>query len=129
MNRTQIAERLRLGRHLEAEVTAAGEQRRTFIEVRPMVDDAVASVVHRGTGIEHVLSRRTPNADVIAAYRVRRCTLSPGWEAYPDDWDHYVHAQDWHACPTLQELEQHLTAAFGIGIEALRLPGTTDSPL
>lgn len=129
MNRMQILERLKLGRHLEAEVTAAGERLRRFIEVRPTVDDAAASVVYRGTGIENVLSRKTPNADAIAGYRVRHCALEPGWEAYPDDWDHYVHAQDWHACPTLRELEQHLAARFGIGIEALRLPGTTESPL
>lgn len=129
MKREQVIERISLGRMVEAEASMQLDGRRTFVEVRPLIDEKVATLTNVDVGIEPTLSRLHPNADVIKEYRVRFCTLNPGWETYPDDWDHFVHEQGWAAYGSLEELEQSLSERFGILFDDLQVPGRTESPL
>ncbi len=129
MNRAQVVERLSLGRIVEAEAPVDVGGRRKFIEVRPLIDESVAELKRTDVFVEPVLSKSTPNADVVLGYQVRLCTLNPGWEAYPDDWDHFVHNQEWYKFDSLSELEQALPERFSVQLEELQIPGKTESPL
>ena len=129
MKRAQVIERITLGRMVEAEARMDLDGRRTFVEVRPLVDEKMAILANVDVGIEPELSRLLPNTDVIKEYRVRFCTLNSGWETYPDDWDHFVYQQGWAAYGSLEELERSLSERFGIAFYDLQVPGQTESPL
>lgn len=129
MNRLQVIGRLDLGRMLEAELRVGSDGVRTFIEVRPIIDENRGVLERAPFGIEPKLSRTTPNTNAISRYQIRRCVLHPGWEIEPDDWNRYVAQQSWHTCVTLGELERYLIEHCGIALDLLRLPGGTDSPL
>lgn len=129
MNRTQVIERLKLGRNVEAELHNDCIGVRTFIEVRPIVDEHRGTLQMAGPGAEPQLVRRVANEDVIREYKIRRCSLRPGWEAYENDWDHFLLEQVWSTCNTIDDLETTLFQQFDISLEELCLPGTTDSPL
>jgi len=128
MNRLQVLERLSLGRMVEAEMTPDAEGRRIFLEVRPLIDEQAAELKPADFGIEPLLLRASPNANVIKGYRVRFCSLNPGWESVPDDWDLFVHEQQWFVYDSLDELERALSERFGLLFEALKVPGNTESP-
>lgn len=129
MHRAQVVERLKLGRMVEAEARTVEEGRRTFLEVRPLIDESVTEQKTSDIFVEPVLSRSEPNADVVVGYRVRVCTLNTGWEVCPDDWDHFVHKQEWFNFNSLAELERALFERFAIQLEELKIPGKTESPL
>ncbi|WP_140637509.1 hypothetical protein [Methylibium rhizosphaerae] len=129
MNRLQVLERLKLGRVVEAEVRAGPQGRRAFIEVHPLIDETVSELRVSESSIEPLLSRSTPNTNVVTGYRLRLCILNSGWEETPDDWDHFIHMQDWSNFNSLAELEMALSERFSIGLEELQIPGKTESPL
>lgn len=129
MNRMQVIGRLDMGRMLEAELRVGAEGVRTFIEVRPIIDESRGFLELAPFGIEPKLSRTAPNTNAICRYQIRLCALHPGWETEPDDWDRYVAQQSWYTCVTLRDLERYLVEHCGIALDLLRLPGGTDSPL
>jgi hypothetical protein len=67
MNRMQVIAGLDLGRMLEAELRVSEEGTRTFIEVRPVIDENRGFLELAPFGIEPTLSRITPNANAICS--------------------------------------------------------------
>lgn len=129
MNRIQVVERLKLGRLVEAEAPRDEKNRRVFLEVRPQVDHARGTVISQGLVGEPYLLRNRPNEDIILSYEIRVCALNAGWEAEPDDWDHFAHTDERINCQSLDELEKVLLDRFGLRLENLTVPGATESPL
>lgn len=129
MNRVQVVERLKLGRLVEAEAPRDEKNRRVFLEVRPKVDHARGTVISQGLVSEPYLLRNRPNEDIILGYDIRVCALNAGWEAEPDDWDHFAHTDERINCQSLDELEKMLLDRFGLHLENLTVPGATESPL
>lgn len=129
MNRKQVIERLKLGRLVEAEAPRDESNRRVFVEVRPLIERARANLASQGLAGEPRLIRVRPNEDVICGYAIRFCALNPGWETELDDWDHYAYKDERVSCQSLDELEKELLDRFGLRLEDLVTPGTTESPL
>jgi hypothetical protein len=129
MNRHQVIERLGLGRMVETEIAPGSDGRSVFIEIHPQIDRQKAELRHIGHGIEPLLVRTHANADVIQAYEVRYCSLNPGWESEPNDWDHYLHERCRASYASLDALDAALRSRFGLSLESFVARGNTASPL
>jgi hypothetical protein len=129
MSRMQIIESLKLGRNVEVEIRKSCIGARTFLEIWPVVGGCRGTLQIAEPGTERRLVRKVCNADVIREYRIRRCSLRPGWETNENDWDHFLLEEAWTTCITIADLETTLLEQFDIKLEELRLPGATDSPL
>jgi len=81
---------LKLGRLVEAEAPRDQDDRRVFVEVRPLINLAKGTLISQGAVGGPRLLRNRPNEEVIRGYDIRSCALNPGWETEPDDWDRFV---------------------------------------
>jgi hypothetical protein len=123
----KIAQRLRLGRSVAAEIQPVSQEHRAWVHVEPILDPQLGHMEQTEPGIEPILvSSREDSA--LLGFRVRRREIHRRFEECPDDWDLVgLSLDEVQVVKTEEELATLLTT-WHIDLNALTLPHNVSDP-